>query len=300
MWTGVGPPATPPTADGLAEGLANLRPLLIVSQQLQRARILGRKRSKPLGDILAPLERADQRRTADDVYDVLQAGIISGRLPPGSFLPQIEVARVLNVSRTPVREAMRKLEEAGLLICEPNNRTRVVTLDPIDIESVYVKLIVLEAVAIILTSNAMTSPLKRQMYGLLDALDDSTARREQETWLAEVGELQDLVVSMAEEPLFSEIRGLRRRIVRYQLTGNGMQRLAPWILRSNVQYRRAVDAMCAQEGRQAAERVSRLTAATAFELLRQLSPSYDPVKLRTALDFVTFGSELPEEDFGPL
>ena len=48
-------------------------------------------------------------------YERLREAIIDGRLVPGQRLVENEVARMLNVSRTPVREALRKLEQDGLV-----------------------------------------------------------------------------------------------------------------------------------------------------------------------------------------
>ena len=52
---------------------------------------------------------------------------------------QVAIAEALKVSRTPVREAMRMLQEGGLLTGEPNYRSRVVEFDPVDIEALYAK-----------------------------------------------------------------------------------------------------------------------------------------------------------------
>ena len=142
----------------------------------------------------------------------------------------------------------------------------------------------------------MTSPLMRRLYGLLDALDDASARRDPAAWLAQLAAFQDLVISGAGAPLAGEIRALRQQMVRFQGDG-GMPPPWPETLRWNVQYRRAIDAMSAQEGGQAAERIVRLTAARAATLLKSLAPTYDTVKLRAALDFATFGSELPPAAF---
>lgn len=48
-----------------------------------------------------------------DVHATLRDMIISGELPPGAPLQQAEMARKLNVSRTPMREAFRLLQEKG-------------------------------------------------------------------------------------------------------------------------------------------------------------------------------------------
>src|SRR3712207_4003170 len=105
---------------------------------------------------LQPIARADGRRTAVDVYESLRQSILSGRLGPGTILSQVEVARALEVSRTPVREAMRMLQEAGLVSSEPNLRSQVLGFDPTDIEALYIKRIVLEAFGVSLTTKRMT------------------------------------------------------------------------------------------------------------------------------------------------
>jgi DNA-binding GntR family transcriptional regulator len=52
--------------------------------------------------------------STDDVHDRLRSLIVSGRIAPGTRLIELELARHLEVSRTPVREAMRRLAHEGL------------------------------------------------------------------------------------------------------------------------------------------------------------------------------------------
>ncbi len=52
---------------------------------------------------------------AEAVYRGLQEAILAGRLPPGEWLRQQEVAACWGVSQTPVREAFRRLEAEGLV-----------------------------------------------------------------------------------------------------------------------------------------------------------------------------------------
>lgn len=58
---------------------------------------------------------ADARTTADAVYEALRQAILAGELAPGRRLRSDALAGELNVSRTPVREALRKLEAEGLV-----------------------------------------------------------------------------------------------------------------------------------------------------------------------------------------
>ncbi len=60
-------------------------------------------------------EQGDAGTTAEAVYQVLRHGIVHGDLAPGERLRSDALANELRVSRTPVREALRKLEAEGLV-----------------------------------------------------------------------------------------------------------------------------------------------------------------------------------------
>ncbi|WP_436499793.1 GntR family transcriptional regulator [Actinokineospora sp. HUAS TT18] len=75
---------------------------------------------------LPPVERTPIRaRTSDRVYDQLAAAIRDLRLPPGASLSETELAAQLHVSRTPLREAIARLAENGLVTVVPQVGTRV-------------------------------------------------------------------------------------------------------------------------------------------------------------------------------
>jgi DNA-binding GntR family transcriptional regulator len=65
----------------------------------------------------------------DDVYTRLRDAIVDGTLLPGERLRDQELARWLGVSRTPVREALLRLGQAGLVHTSPGRSTTVATLD---------------------------------------------------------------------------------------------------------------------------------------------------------------------------
>ena len=68
------------------------------------------------------------RNNSYDVHQHLRRLIMTGQLAPGAIISQAGVARDIGVSRTPVREAMRMLQNEGLLLAERNNRARVMGL----------------------------------------------------------------------------------------------------------------------------------------------------------------------------
>lgn len=65
----------------------------------------------------------------DDAYQRLRDAIVDGTFEPGERLRDVELAAWLGVSRTPVREALARLEQAGLVITRPGRSTTVAPLD---------------------------------------------------------------------------------------------------------------------------------------------------------------------------
>jgi len=65
----------------------------------------------------------------DLVYDNVLALVISGDLAPGELLREEEIAAWLDVSRTPVRDAITRLRDQGLVVYRPNRGTRVAEID---------------------------------------------------------------------------------------------------------------------------------------------------------------------------
>jgi DNA-binding GntR family transcriptional regulator len=75
----------------------------------------------------------DRRLLRDDVYRRLRDAIVEGALAPGEQLRDADLAARLGVSRTPVREALLRLAEAGLVVAQPGRSTRVSSLEMQDV-----------------------------------------------------------------------------------------------------------------------------------------------------------------------
>jgi DNA-binding GntR family transcriptional regulator len=240
-------------------------------------------------DILQPLERADGRRAAVDVYDKLQESILSGRLKPGMILSQVEVARALNVSRTPVREAMRMLQEGGLVTGEPNLRSRVLGFDPKDIEALYMKRIVMEALGVSLTTRRMTPALLAQLGDVIDALESDEAHSDFAQWQALHRQLHRLIVIEAGAVYAGDLDALEKRSERYQSAYKG-EHLPGWWQRGEQEHRALYHAIAAGDAPRAAELSARHLARTALELLAALAPEYDTAGVRMSLHFAITGA----------
>ncbi|WP_135470835.1 GntR family transcriptional regulator [Crenalkalicoccus roseus] len=75
--------------------------------------------------------------TAARLYEVLRERVTAYRVPPGARLNEVEIARELGASRTPVREALNRLATEGLLSFEPNRGFRARELDTKEIFDLY-------------------------------------------------------------------------------------------------------------------------------------------------------------------
>jgi DNA-binding GntR family transcriptional regulator len=77
------------------------------------------------------------RPLSEVAYEVLREAILGGRLPPGARIVEADVARQMAISRSPVREAVRKLEHEGLVEYVPRHGTVVVGLSRDDVADAY-------------------------------------------------------------------------------------------------------------------------------------------------------------------
>ncbi len=107
-------------------------------------------------DSLKPFS-IDRESITDRVYRHIKQLILSGYLKGGEKVPEQKVAARFKVSRTPVREALRRLERYGLIYIKPRSYAVVVELAPKEIREICVVRNVLEKTAFSLLSEVVTS-----------------------------------------------------------------------------------------------------------------------------------------------
>ena len=87
-------------------------------------------------------------RIADQAYDILKSWILNGLLTPGEEIAVDELAKKLNVSRTPIREALNKLKGKGLILDTKEGRTSVVKLSSEELAQIFELRAALEVLAL--------------------------------------------------------------------------------------------------------------------------------------------------------
>jgi DNA-binding GntR family transcriptional regulator len=90
------------------------------------------------------------------VYRYLRTAILNGELPADAKVSQVRLAATLGVSRSPLREALRLLQNEGLVHGEHNRRMTIATLDPDDLEELYALRLLVEPLGVKLTVPRLT------------------------------------------------------------------------------------------------------------------------------------------------
>lgn len=105
---------------------------------------------------LVPIRLDSYKPLRELVFESIREAIIGGQLPPGERLMEIQLAEEMGVSRTPVREAIRKLELEGLVVMIPRKGAYVSGLSMKDISDVFEIRGALEGLAAELASERIT------------------------------------------------------------------------------------------------------------------------------------------------
>lgn len=109
----------------------------------------------------------------DVVFNTLRNAILTGELSPGERLMEIKLADKLGVSRTPIREAIRKLELEGLVVNTPRKGAEVANISAEDLRDVLEVRRSLEVLAISLACDKMTDETLELLYENIDAFKHS-------------------------------------------------------------------------------------------------------------------------------
>jgi DNA-binding GntR family transcriptional regulator len=124
--------------------------------------------------VLAPIERAGS--FAELAYRAIKAAILSLELPPGSQLAERQLGDLLHVSKTPIREALARLEREGFAVTLPYRGTLVTTLTHDDIREIFDLRALLEGHAVLEAIPNFSAADLKQLHGLVDQAAAATAR----------------------------------------------------------------------------------------------------------------------------
>jgi DNA-binding GntR family transcriptional regulator len=114
---------------------------------------------------------ADRTVFSSQVLAKLRDAILDGRLPVGRPLRERQIAQDLDLSRAPVREALRTLEKEGLVVTVPHRGTYVASYTARDIEEIYTLRASLEALAFSRATSRASAADLRSLEALIARMD---------------------------------------------------------------------------------------------------------------------------------
>jgi DNA-binding GntR family transcriptional regulator len=114
-------------------------------------------------------------KAVERAYQIVRQGILDGRFAPGERLKEEELAQEIGVSRTPIREALRRLDLEGLLSFVPNHGTKVADWAAQDIEEIFSLRALLESHAAGLAARRMTPDALARLRDLAIHMDGLVA-----------------------------------------------------------------------------------------------------------------------------
>ena len=240
---------------------------------------------------ITPLMLDDPRKAMVGAHTYLRELIHNNTLPAGTIISQVELANALGVSRTPLREALRRLQEEGLIESEANRRCRVTGYRPEDLDSVYGTRLLVEALAMRISVPLLRPNEVDELGHMLGAMDEaSLASREQgngpnEDWRRIHRLFHFKMVSKAPPTLLAQYEALVMRSERYFL---GMINTRHFqTLGREAEHVDLVNLVKAGNIDRLIVSTAEHRARTAVALLADVAVDFEPVAIRAALRMIT-------------
>ena len=228
-----------------------------------------------------PLRCEGDLPVATQVQLYLRRLVLSGTLEPGLEFSQVELARDLGVSRTPLREALRMLQEEGLVEAEPNRKARVADCKPAELDAVYACRVGLESVAVGMTALTRSSEVLAELDGLLTEMERLGGEADVDAFEVAHRRFHQLLVVGAPPMFVQVVHGNQDRAERYWRLLHAAEP-GPH-LRRDREHREIVEAVRAQDQTAAAACLARHLARTALTLITHMAPEQDCPATRAAL-----------------
>jgi DNA-binding GntR family transcriptional regulator len=124
------------------------------------------------------IDLASRRPLRDEVYLALRRAILAGQFKPGERLVEREIAEKIGLSRSPVREAFRRLEQERL-VSVTRQGVVVHSLDPVEVEELYQVRQHLESLVARLAARHLTPEHRTRLEAILDQMTAALAANDQ-------------------------------------------------------------------------------------------------------------------------
>jgi DNA-binding GntR family transcriptional regulator len=225
-----------------------------------------------------------EKPDVETIHRELREQILGGHIPAGALLSQVELAESFGVSRTPLREALRMLQEEGLIQAENNRRARVATFQLDDLEAISGQRILLSSLATYITVPHLDAADQAALADAYQAMASASASDDVAAWRAADAAFHAVHYSRAPKRLHQEVIRLAERNDLYRSV---WLRDTPHRDQQTVLEHDRILAACQERNvLDAVHGIARHQARIAITVLTHAVPEREPTIIRAALQLV--------------
>jgi DNA-binding GntR family transcriptional regulator len=212
----------------------------------------------------------------EHAYRGVRSAILGGQLRAGQLIPQVALARALNVSRTPLREALRMLQAEGLIEARPNQPMRVARLTLEGVEELYAMRIPLEVTALRLSIPRLTGEDIDGLHATHAVMARHASHRDYTAWDEPHRSFHYQLTRRAGDRFGTTISQLIDQCARFRR----MRVAKMWSDETEEEHRLLLDAAVAGDVDGAAQLLCQHLSETAYALIRTVDANYPGDRLR--------------------
>lgn len=166
---------------------------------------------------LEPINLDTYQPLREAICESLRNAIKNGKLKPGERLMEVQLAEELGISRTPVREAIRKLEQEGYVIMLPRRGTYVSSVSVHDVQEIFEIRTALEKLSTGLAARRIENDELEQLQKLLTIIEGYIEKRDIDNIVKTDIEFHDLLYHVSRnERLSGIISNLKEQLARFR------------------------------------------------------------------------------------
>ncbi|HOJ10868.1 MAG TPA: GntR family transcriptional regulator [Clostridiales bacterium] len=167
---------------------------------------------------LGKINLNDYKPLRDVIFTTLREAIIMGELKPGERLMEVQLAEKMGVSRTPVREAIRKLELEGLVVMIPRKGAHVAKLTDKDIMDVLEVRASLDGLATALATQRINDEELKELKHVQSQFENYVEKGNLQGIIKKDIEFHDVIYRASKnEKLIQIVNNLREQVYRFRV-----------------------------------------------------------------------------------
>lgn len=172
----------------------------------------------------------------DVVFNTLREAILKGELKPGERLMELQLAAKLGVSRTPIREAIRMLEQEGLAVTVPRKGAEVAKMTEKDMEDVLQIREALDELAVSIACEQITREEIEELKETMREFEESAKTRDVRKIAGADVKFHDIIYQATRNPkLVNMLSNLREQMYRYRVEYLKDEKNYPMLVREHSQ-----------------------------------------------------------------